>query len=963
MDFAALPTAILLHGRMGSSVHAIVREATFHGASVVAKSYFVLHSPDSFGIEASALQRLCSLLLADLRVHWHSRHPNIAQLLGLTADSFGTPIWIVAEKPDVSLLPLLAHPARPAMLGNPLAHDLFSALSFLHSRGVAHGNIKPSNIVVLRGSFQLTDFAPGTFRTELAHILPLAPPSTLYTAPEHVLGDGGASSAGDVFAAGVVLAQAAPVVSAATATAAAVRAGLATNLPTPPKAAYAAVDVALLQPREAQPPADLHERIAWAHSAWDGVLPVVATAVRASVVEAPGARATATTILSSLPHCSPATRAAVAAVINALLCATHEAAAACEPGDPVFRGEENENAHIVVASHAETVAEATQTTGTRPTVPHSSRAVPVYVESDSQTDPMPLPPPMPVFVPAPPPPSSSVESQTDLQSGHTTPTATPARTPTSAPASALEQTASPEPAPALAPALADQELTGATVERVVRDVCEVATQTEDAKMPEAAGTGAGPAVPTTAVAAPAPAPAPTDSIDPGKKQADEAHQKSIAFVAGLAAMEAPAVDALVADPAAIGAVLTRLAAMATDSATGLRVLIGGLTRATPAEITPALLSGSNAAMLLEATQVADAQAREALLKMLAAFVFKNTPNQIHLLRSGAVPAIVRVMTSDIVPGVQEHACRVLSSLALSPDEWKPAWRGPAAEAAVRALRLCPDPAGLALQACALLTNLGSTSEGQIAAVRVLGHVAVVSAMLRHGSNAGVQDQACRALRTLSGRNGENQAALAEAGGAVAIVRAMFQHWSAANVIEQALRALREIVKCGTRVPSASSTPPSMLRRPGSTLSSPFKTKAKDVPEPPPDTDAIPEGDSVSDGQIIYAVVRGMGSHPGSAAVQEQGLVILRTLAYRNPDNQVLVTRRGGLSAMMLAMRTHPAALTLQEEACRLIANLAENASIASEVLSPRVQQTVQAAQLANPRNTHIEVCAHLFRRV
>jgi hypothetical protein len=141
------------------------------------------------------------------------------------------------------------------------------------------------------------------------------------------------------------------------------------------------------------------------------------------------------------------------------------------------------------------------------------------------------------------------------------------------------------------------------------------------------------------------------------------------------------------------------------------------------------------------------------------------------------------------------------------------------------------------------------------------------------------------------------------------------------------------------VPSATSTPPSMLRRPGSTLSSPFKSKAKEAAEPPQETDAIPEGDSVcafalfavcvdrclghrwasgygpllfilssvschstfclcscffalmqaigrsltqaADGQIIYAVVRGVGAHPGSAVIQEQGLAILRTLAYRN----------------------------------------------------------------------------------
>lgn len=42
------------------------------------------------------------------------------------------------------------------------------------------------------------------------------------------------------------------------------------------------------------------------------------------------------------------------------------------------------------------------------------------------------------------------------------------------------------------------------------------------------------------------------------------------------------------------------------------------------------------------------------------------------------------------------------------------------------------------------------------------------------------------------------------------------------------------------------------------------------------------------------------------------------------DNQLLVARRGGVSAMLAAMRTHASSVALQEEGCRLISNLAEN---------------------------------------
>ena len=116
---------------------------------------------------------------------------------------------------------------------------------------------------------------------------------------------------------------------------------------------------------------------------------------------------------------------------------------------------------------------------------------------------------------------------------------------------------------------------------------------------------------------------------------------------------------------------------------------------------------------------------------------------------------------------------------------------------------------------------------------------------------------------------------------------------------------------------------------------------------------------VIDGHIICAVVRGMGAHPSSLAIQEEGMRVLRLLSYRTPDNQMLIARRGGISAMIAAMRSHACSMTLQEEACRLICNLAENAAILTELLVSKNIQAILAAQLAFPRNAPIEVCAKI----
>lgn len=149
---------------------------------------------------------------------------------------------------------------------------------------------------------------------------------------------------------------------------------------------------------------------------------------------------------------------------------------------------------------------------------------------------------------------------------------------------------------------------------------------------------------------------------------------------------------------------------------------------------------------------------------------------------------------------------------------------------MRALRFCPDPAGLVLQACAVLSNLGASSRtvcaiadgrrgpdcgGARCGARHGRRVYDPPRQQRRGAGASLSRAAesgrpewCAVTRLsvlLDPRHGggvlmlmpgENQAALIEAGGAVAVVRAMFQHWASPGVIEQALRVLREVTKSG-----------------------------------------------------------------------------------------------------------------------------------------------------------------------
>jgi serine/threonine protein kinase len=574
--FAALPSSIPVHGRLGSSVHGIVREAAMDGTPATAKAFFALHSPDSFGIAATTLTHLSSLLLADLKAHWESRHPNIVQLFGVVYDSFRTPIWIVTERPDATLTALLrsARQASPALV-TALARDVFAALSFLHARGVVHGNIKPSNVSVTRCSFQLTDFGSGAFRSELAQLVPLVPPYSLYTAPEEILIGCPASAAGDVYAAGLVLAHAAAVIGSTK------RDGLPAltsqektdGTESHEESKGTQVEPATLSAQHicTAPPPDPRERGIWANVTCAS-LPEVAPLVMACVQELPSARAAASSLLSLIKCDVAATRAAVAAAVRLLLAEPTEASTNADVHTADLKSRQDglnqcavPLAAVAGAMSSEPVAYTASVTLQRQQDAHAS------VDAEAQTEvaslPTQLAPQCVIEVSSTgcqteePPAEESVGDEKQASDNVVTQQAQTATT--------EGHTAVLAPACATAPALAQPAHAAEGPARAA--MVEAATQTDHVH-------GDTPAPPTALASSLQPPLEAAPDTTPPSRQAGSAERKTDAFIAGLAAMDGAAVDALLADPDAIGTALTRLAEMTKHSGAGLRVLIEGLSR-------------------------------------------------------------------------------------------------------------------------------------------------------------------------------------------------------------------------------------------------------------------------------------------------------------------------------------------------------------------------------------------------
>lgn len=141
--------------------------------------------------ELVALPGALAALTADLKAAAQVAHPALPRTLGF-ADLGGRRAvvgeWVAGRNFGEALAAGRALPGSQVL---SLGKALYQALAAIHARGLAHGSIQPSNVMVVQGQVRLADFGFGRLRQR-------HPGS--HRAPE-----GGLSAAADVYAAAAVL--------------------------------------------------------------------------------------------------------------------------------------------------------------------------------------------------------------------------------------------------------------------------------------------------------------------------------------------------------------------------------------------------------------------------------------------------------------------------------------------------------------------------------------------------------------------------------------------------------------------------------------------------------------------------------------------------------------------------------------------------------------------------------------
>lgn len=142
----------------------------------------------------------------------HLAHPGVVRVFDLHQEPFGICFSMELLQSSTAQEILSTNTAGMGLAAIGSARKLFTALRFLHSHGVVHGDIKPSNVFIIpEGRIALIDFnvacvtaKPGSACSPvtqgLRESLHLPSYSLLYAGPERLLG-GYPSLADDIFAA------------------------------------------------------------------------------------------------------------------------------------------------------------------------------------------------------------------------------------------------------------------------------------------------------------------------------------------------------------------------------------------------------------------------------------------------------------------------------------------------------------------------------------------------------------------------------------------------------------------------------------------------------------------------------------------------------------------------------------------------------------------------------------------
>ena len=176
-------SALRLGRRIGQGSSSIVSSATLFGEPVAVKQ-----------MEVSRLTReFATMFLTEAECLSHCRHPNIVRFVG---GCIAPPLVCLVMEFCESSVHRLIHPKRSAASGNlalgplpetlicPLLRGIISGMAFLHEvMGIAHGDLKPLNMLIHRNEVKLCDF--GSSQLLQHELTELAFSATLpYMAPE-----------------------------------------------------------------------------------------------------------------------------------------------------------------------------------------------------------------------------------------------------------------------------------------------------------------------------------------------------------------------------------------------------------------------------------------------------------------------------------------------------------------------------------------------------------------------------------------------------------------------------------------------------------------------------------------------------------------------------------------------------------------------------------------------------------
>ncbi|RMD57783.1 serine/threonine protein kinase [Candidatus Woesearchaeota archaeon] len=133
-------------------------------------------------------------------------HPNIVKLRDTgVKDELPFIVTEYIQGPDLENVlnfykTTLKKPRLPAQLCTKIGYDICKALEEVHSKGLYHGDVKPSNIVMQGKSSKLIDFG-SSGQTDKAYEHYTGTPH--FSAPEHIMGCPSAQS--DIYSLGITL--------------------------------------------------------------------------------------------------------------------------------------------------------------------------------------------------------------------------------------------------------------------------------------------------------------------------------------------------------------------------------------------------------------------------------------------------------------------------------------------------------------------------------------------------------------------------------------------------------------------------------------------------------------------------------------------------------------------------------------------------------------------------------------